>query len=409
MKRETVSVHYRGMAGSTLLFIHGTGVRSESYAATLKQIALKVDEFHLPCKVQSCDWGDVYGIDFDGLSLPQPPARSDEEKQQAFRWEYLQVDPLFDLRLWCTPAAEPPRKVLGAQYAAPVLWDQFLSGYADEFDKKVPLIKFLESNQIQEFFLPAWHKVVATGLPQQAFAAAGNESPAVSRVFAEAVVAQMMHDAAAAEPPVAISPRIGGKIVTLLLFDWNQDAKGLKDVFLKFFGSATRTIVRPLRAGASRAIAPAIGDILHYQAVGQNIRKLIREQIEKIPGDIFLFAHSLGGIACFELLVEVRRDHPTGLAAVKGLITAGSQAPLLYEFDALQTLHKGDALPASFPSWLNLYDENDLLSYRANRLFSLQPDKQVDSMLPPLEAHSAYWKLDETWKAIGDFMQQNNG
>jgi hypothetical protein len=26
-------------------------------------------------------------------------------------------------------------------------------------------------------------------------------------------------------------------------------------------------------------------------------------------------------------------------------------------------------------------------------------------MLPPLEAHSAYWKLDDTWTAIGDFMK----
>jgi hypothetical protein len=32
-------------------------------------------------------------------------------------------------------------------------------------------------------------------------------------------------------------------------------------------------------------------------------------------------------------------------------------------------------------------------------------DKRVDSMLPPLEAHSAYWKLDDTWTAIRDFMK----
>ena len=63
-------------------------------------------------------------------------------------------------------------------------------------------------------------------------------------------------------------------------------------------------------------------------------------------------------------------------------------------------------MPAGFPKWLNLYDENDLLSYRANRLFDAHPDRQVDSMLPPLEAHSAYWKLDETWKAVADLMNQ---
>jgi hypothetical protein len=397
------------MAKFTLLFVHGTGVRSESYSRTLKQVESKVAEFHLACAVDSCEWGDVYGIDFDGLSLPDPPERNAEDSAQAYRWEYLQLDPLFDLRLWCTPAAEPPQKVLGTKYTAAVLWDKSVSKYIGEYDKKIALIELLRHNQIEDFFLPAWNKVVITDLPKQAFAAAGNDGPAVSRVFAEAVVAQMMHDAAAAQPPVPISPRTGGKIVIVLLFDWNQAAKGLKDLFLRFFGSATKTIVRPLRTGASRAIAPAIGDILHYQAVGQQIRDLIRKKIESIPGDIFVLAHSLGGIACFELMVEARRDGANGLSAVKGLITAGSQAPLLYEFAALQTLDKGAPLPAGFPKWLNLYDENDLLSYRANRLFDVQPDKQVDSMLPPLEAHSAYWMLDETWKAIADLVNQSNG
>jgi hypothetical protein len=396
------------IAQSTLLFVHGTGVRSESYSHTLKQVVSKVDEFHLPCCVESCDWGDVYGIDFDGLSLPDPPKRSEEDAARAYRWEYLQLDPLFDLRLWCTPAAEPPPKVLGAKSAAAVLWDNAVSKYIEEYDNKIALIELLHCNQIEEFFLPAWNKVVITGLPKQAFVSAGNDGPAVSRVFAEAVVAQMMHDAAAVQLPIPISPRTGDKIVTVLLFDWNQAAKGLKDLFLRFFGSATKTIVRPLRTGASRAIAPAIGDILHYQAVGHQIREMLRKKIESIPGDIFVLAHSLGGIACFELMVEARRDGANGLADVKGLITAGSQAPLLYEINALQTLAKGTPLPTGFPKWLNLYDENDLLSYRANRLFDAQPDKQVDSMLPPLEAHSAYWNLDETWEAIGDLINRRN-
>jgi hypothetical protein len=392
------------MHNSTLLFVHGTGVRSEGYSQTLKQVESKVIEFHLPFKVDWCQWGDVCGIDFDGLSLPDPPARNQEEAAQAFRWEYLQVDPLFDLRLWCTPAAEPPRKVLGAKNPATIVWENTVSKYSLEYEKKVALIELLQRNQLEEFFLPAWKTVVGTGLPKTAFAAAGDDGPAVSRVFAEAVVAQMMHNAAAAQPPVPISPRTGGKIVTVLLFDWNQSAKGLKDIFLKFFGSATKTILRPLRAGASRVVAPAIGDILHYQAVGKDIRELICKKIESISGDVVVLAHSLGGVACFELMVEARRDGASGLSSVQGLITAGSQAPLLYEFDALQALKKGKPLPAGFPKWLNLYDENDLLSYRANRLFDVKPDKQVDSMLPPIEAHSAYWKLDETWNAISDWI-----
>jgi hypothetical protein len=58
---------------------------------------------------------------------------------------------------------------------------------------------------------------------------------------------------------------------------------------------------------------------------------------------------------------------------------------------------------------LSLARENDLLSYRADRLFRCAVDKRVDSMLPPFEAHSAYWKLDDTWTAIRDFMKKCYG
>ena len=161
---------------------------------------------------------------FEGLSLPEPPVRDADEEAQAYRWEYLQIDPLFDLRLWCTPAAEPPRKIVGEKPAAQILWEATISKYIDASSQHIALKELLESNQIEPFFAPAWNKVVATGLPTQAFAAAGNEGPDVSRVFAEAVVAQMMHDAAQSQPPVPISPRTGYKIIAILLLDWKQAA-----------------------------------------------------------------------------------------------------------------------------------------------------------------------------------------
>lgn len=383
---------------SVLLFVHGTGVRGQSYEVTLDQVRAKVKQFELPCTVQECLWGDVLGIDFAGLSIPDMPKRTEAEQAQAYRWEYLQIDPLFDLKLWCTPAVETPAKRLGETPKAQFLW-------TDRIEKYTPGIELdalLDREEVKPFFAPAWKAVVATGLPQKAFAGAGNEDASVARVFAEAVVAQMMHDASQASPPVAIPPHMGGKIVDRLLYDWKQISLAvLKDLFLKFFGGVTKTVVRPMRAGASRAVAPAIGDILRYQAVGEQIRALIRKKIDAISGDVFVLSHSLGGIACFEIMVESRPAH------VKGLITAGSQAPLLHEFGALQTLKEGALLPEKFLPWLNLYDENDLLSYRADRLFHCAVDKRVDSMLPPLEAHSAYWKLDDTWTAIRDFMKNN--
>lgn len=99
-----------------------------------------------------------------------------------------------------------------------------------------------------------------------------------------------------------------------------------------------------------------------------------------------------------------------GLPNVRGLITAGSQAPLLHEFGALKTLAQSaefpTKLPQHFPPWLNICDENDLLSYCANRIFGCEVDQFVNSMLPPIAAHSAYWKLDRTWELVCGFIKK---
>jgi hypothetical protein len=390
---------------TTLLFVHGTGVRSVSFDETVQHLQAKIAEFKVPCDLQACPWGNTLGIDFAGLSLPQPPVRSDDEEAQAVRWEYLSVDPLFDLRLWLPD--EGTTILFGGDESALSVWDKTISKFPASYSQQVELKALLERNQVEKFFLPAWRRVVNAGDMDAAFRSAEDDTPAISRVFAEAVVAQMMHDAAAADPPVSLTPEAGTKIVELLLLRWKQTTKGIKDSFKRFLGRATRTIIRPMRAHASQAIAPLIGDILNYQGVGQDIRDLIRDKIESIPGNVILLSHSLGGIACFELMVESRNSENRKLDRVKGLITAGSQAPLLYEFGALQTIKKSDPLPHEFPPWLNLYDENDLLSYRADRLFGDGHDLQVDSLLPPFEAHSAYWSLDKTWRAILDFAKKN--
>jgi hypothetical protein len=106
-------------------------------------------------------------------------------------------------------------------------------------------------------------------------------------------------------------------------------------------------------------------------------------------------AHSLGGIACVDLLVKKR------LEGVVKLITVGSQAPLLYELNALWSLAHGAPLPDSFPDWLNFYDKHDFLSYIGAGLFpGRTTDVLVDNGQPFPEAHSAYWSNPDVWKAI---------
>src|SRR4029079_14174247 len=130
------------------------------------------------------------------------------------------------------------------------------------------------------------------------------------------------------------------------------------------------------------------------------IRDYIRAKIEAVPGDVYLLAHSLGGIACVDLLAQEPIDR------VKGLVTAGSQAPYLHEIGALVSLEPGTQdLPPHFPPWLNLYDPYDFLSYAAAPVFGRRAgdrvrDHRFESGQPFPQSHSAYWTNPETWMAI---------
>jgi predicted alpha/beta hydrolase family esterase len=135
-----------------------------------------------------------------------------------------------------------------------------------------------------------------------------------------------------------------------------------------------------------------------YQARGQDIRRFIRQTIEKVEGPVVVIEHSLGGIAAVDLFIEAPVTRPT----VKLLVTIGSQAPLLYELNALvsMTFDAHGRLPQHFPSWLNIYDEHDFLSYKASSIFSEAQDVCVRNGQPFPESHSAYWGNAEVWDAI---------
>jgi hypothetical protein len=139
------------------------------------------------------------------------------------------------------------------------------------------------------------------------------------------------------------------------------------------------------------------GDVLRYQVHGEGLRRLIRNVVEDAPGDaVTLVGHSLGGVACFDLLVLDQ------IPRVDRLLTVGSQAPYLYEIGALASLSYPSPLPLHFPEdWLNVYDPNDLLAYVGRELFGDRVrDSQIDNRQPFPQAHSAYWNNDDFWKVV---------
>ena len=148
------------------------------------------------------------------------------------------------------------------------------------------------------------------------------------------------------------------------------------------------------RGAITDAAYPASGDILLYQARGKEIQNFIRQQVAAASAPRVLLAHSLGGIACVDLLVAEPLD-------IRLLVTAGSQAPFLYEINALQSLAFGEPLPAHFPKWLNFYDLRDFLSYKGEEIFRDRvKDVVVDNRQPFPVSHSAYWENKTVWETI---------
>jgi hypothetical protein len=116
-------------------------------------------------------------------------------------------------------------------------------------------------------------------------------------------------------------------------------------------------------------------------------------------------AHSLGGVACVDLLLDPACAHL--LDRVKLFVTIGSQAPYFYEIGALSGLSFSDEVDyvecafARFPTWLNIHNRRDFLSYIGAGVFPGRvTDREVMSLTPFPQSHSVYFSLDATYEYI---------
>ncbi|MEI7771190.1 MAG: hypothetical protein WCI67_14450, partial [Chloroflexales bacterium] len=176
---------------------------------------------------------------------------------------------------------------------------------------------------------------------------------------------------------------------------------GAAQDWLTFLPAAglTGLVLRPYRVDITRMTLAFLGDILDYQLRRTAIHAAIARHVA--AGPTVLLAHSLGAIACADLLLTDAAIR----AQVPLLITAGSQAGVLHEIGALGALGKAGVeptpLPTGFPPWLNLYDRNDMLGFRAAPVFAgALRDVELDSRQPFPHAHNAYWKNRQAWEHI---------
>lgn len=396
---------------TTLLFVHGTGVRGPDFDKSFAIVKEQARQALGAIDVQACLWGDALGASLlqGGASVPsydaaRRAAEPEEQtrRQENVRWSLLYDDPLYELRSLTALAGD----------------DGFGDGGAPQSRPSVVTLPQLR----QIAFGPA----TAARLARARHDVAALREAAVARLvgdgtFEHAIDSPPLADDATRKPAVARAfvaawtgaaidrelPALSGELRDLMVQDTVASlggaTAGLKDLFAGCLVGLAQVTVNPLvrayRRQATDAATPKIGDILKYQVHGAAVRNYIAARIQACDGPVWVLAHSLGGIASFELLAT------RALPQVRGLVTVGSQAPFLYELDALATLRFGAPLPTDFPDWLNVHDLDDLLSYVGEELFPGRVrDIAVASGQPFPISHGAYWENDAFWIAMKSFV-----
>lgn len=388
------------MTRANIIFVHGTGVRLPAYRDNVQTARAHAIAAGIDAAFIECAWGDAYGSEFAGACLPgQPEERLLKRQSEDFRrWSWLYADPLSELEQLTIrdTSAKVPLLPPGTVPQWLRKWDEVRA-----YRPSLSMSGLLQRAGVDNALWTDAHFAVTDGntLAKLAFERSAHELPEAVQALARALVAELYRKLVG-RGVAGPSLTTRDAMVQRLTSDWQAAVLAPSDFFANMLKRASTALLRDYRSGLSAAIAPFIGDILLYQSRGAGIRQFVRETIAAVDGSVFVVAHSLGGIACVDMLAMA--DAPR----VDGLITVGSQAALLYELDALTSLKSGEPLPPNFPAWLNIYDRNDMLSYVASPLFGAVHDLSVDSGQPFPDAHSAYFNNDAVWTAIRKFIEE---
>ncbi|MFI0509742.1 hypothetical protein ACH3Y9_09595 [Streptomyces sp. WSLK1-5] len=387
----------------SVVFVHGTGVREESYNKTFATVRSELAGLQPGAEVRGCFWGREAGagLALEGASIPgyTDSGGGRREDEDVAVWGVLYQDPGYELRLLGLRPAVASGLGRG-QSPAQKLLDE-LSGYVAS-----PRVRDAFAEYGLDGALDRAVRTVAESPELRDAAASADEGGYEHRhAFARAVVAATLAEAAD-DGVDSLEGLQRDALLSLISAELRTKGRTLGGTVAK--AAATPALLALTRHARRRRgkhnddlIMPAVGDILRYQARGHALRQLIKRTIEHAPGDaVTVVAHSLGGVACVDLMVQEEVDR------VDQLITVGSQAPFFYEAGALVSLEHPHPLPRHFPQrWLNIYDRRDLLSFRASQVFStIATDHEVDNRQPFPFAHSAYWSNRKVWDAVGTWL-----
>jgi len=401
----------------TIIFVHGTGVRKKDYEQSFAQVQEELTKRQSGLTVLPCYWGELgIQLNANGASIPEYNSTrgiGDEsvtdEEYFILLWGVLYHDPLYEFRLLSLRAGEatelPPGQLPpGKQLKKSVDKLPFVSEMTGELSD---LREKLTQGGIASVFDRARQEITDATPFDDAIKSAPKELNEYRIATARAIVAQaiLICEQEGKMPLIATNADLRDKVVELLIIALGDSSRGVVGDLIKLvtlgvsahFGTY---YAKRNRGALTDKTSNAAGDILFYQARGEKIRAFIHETIQATQEPVVLLAHSLGGIMSVDLLIE------KNLPQVKLLITAGSQSPYFYEINALQSLpfenvSVNKRLPTHFPTWLNVYDRGDFLSYIGEGVFgSKVTDLEVNNRQPFPFSHSAYWSNSEMWAEI---------
>ncbi|WGS53320.1 hypothetical protein LFL96_19795 [Paraburkholderia sp. D15] len=379
---------------TVVVFVHGTGVRQSDFDTSFELIKSKV-KTHWGLDASPCYWGGELGATLRqrGASIPDyEKARDKPRTDELTAWELLYRDPMFEIR---NQVSGPDNgDVIGkqAQCAEKVREALKEGAPADQLEKRVKDVGFA----------PIWqtgidHLFAMPGFSD--FVNDAGENSDYERGIARALIALATTSATARGVP-APSGKVRDALVEAVVERLGGKHMGVGGWVVKKLWPLVQWLGQPYvekkRGGISDDAMPKLGDILVYQLRGEKISNFIKDNVKACQEPVIVVAHSLGGIASLEMMID--DDAPSN---VKALVTVGSQGPLLYELDCLRSLQDGKKFPGVFVPWVNVYDKADFLSYIGEKLLpGSVVDIQVDNDQPFPEAHSAYWQNDDMWKAL---------
>ncbi len=401
------------MTKGSLLFVHGTGVRSEGYERLLQAVAEGLHGQGIEATLPRCAWGDDLGVSTDKVedTLPEELVTKDalgepvvkDAQLVAAAWSLLAEDPLFELRLLgegkgpadggIAVGEDPP------DLAAELMLRQLQSSPPELAGTEIEL----------EEFASAVNRLIKQPELGTAANAVGSASDpefveALARAVLALVLAEHRVDPPGTLPAVAANAEVRDGLVESIL--------GVLEVAVLKEYRAVRWTKRKIGNFAARRVTnwaldrrdsllsmsgPFVGDILFYQRRGHEIRSYVLERLTGLERPVVAVGHSLGGIVLIDRLS--REDPP----AVEQRVTVGSQSPLFFIFDALERLRPQDPLAAPFTPWLNIYNPQDFLSFCAHAVFGDTTailDKKVDPGVPFPASHSAYWHDEQVYQLI---------